>query len=104
MFSGNQGLGDFEEDAVEIVEDGVVGEAHHTVSVRFQICSALPVVLLSAYMSSSIQFYNQLSFCTKKIGYKWSERDLSAEFEAAELAIPEVLPQMFFCSCLAPAQ
>jgi hypothetical protein len=47
-------------------------------------------------MRSAVDFDDELSFTTNKVREVWADRLLTHEFEAAELAIAKLGPELLF--------
>jgi hypothetical protein len=96
--------GDLVEDGVEVVENGVVGEADEVIAAGDQGLGTVFVALGLLVVDWAVEFDGEADGGAAEIEDEWADGVLAAEFEAGETAISEVRPEEFLRGRCLPAE
>jgi hypothetical protein len=89
-----RGSGDLLQDSIEVIEDPLIRESEDDVVVVPEIpVSALVIgVLLFPLMNISIELHDNPAISTAEVRHEGSNRVLTDELQAVEIAVAEPLP------------
>src|SRR5688500_9657932 len=78
---------------VRVIEDIAVAEPQYAILLRLKPPRSFVVVLRAQFVRSTVKLDDQLHLRAKEIREVRTDRHLTAELDAVELAVAETLPQ-----------